>query len=113
MGSFISEFLVLAGTFQRYQIVAAVATVGIILAALYILLMYQRTMTGPRPDIDVPDLSGRERWIAVPLIALFILLGFYPKPVLDLVTPANGRILSAIQVSDPAPVVDTAEGAPR
>lgn len=113
MGSFISEFLVLAGTFQRYQVVAAVATTGIILAALYILLMYQRTMTGPRPDIDVPDLSGREKWVAVPLIALFIVLGFYPKPVLDLVTPANGRILSSIQVSDPAPVVESAEGAPR
>jgi NADH-quinone oxidoreductase subunit M len=50
LGSFVSEFLVLAGTFQRHQVVAVIATTGIILAALYILLMYQRTMTGPKPE---------------------------------------------------------------
>ena len=78
LGSFVSEFLVLAGTFQRHQVVAVIATTGIILAALYILLMYQRTMTGPRPDIAVPDLSRREKWVAAPLIALFLVLGCYP-----------------------------------
>jgi NADH-quinone oxidoreductase subunit M len=113
LGSFVSEFLVLAGTFQRYQVVALIATTGIVLAALYILLMYQRTMTGPRPDIDVPDLNSREKWIAAPLLALFLVLGFYPKPVLDLVTPATDRILESIQVSDPEPVAGTAEGSPR
>ncbi|MEI2733077.1 MAG: NADH-quinone oxidoreductase subunit M [Dermatophilaceae bacterium] len=107
LGSFLSEFLVLAGTFQRHQVVAVVATTGIILAALYILLMYKRTMTGPKPDnVAVPDLSAREKWVAVPLIALFVALGFYPKPALDAITPAVTSILASIHVTDPAPVAE-------
>ncbi len=51
LSSFVSEFLVLVGTFQRYKAVAIISTAGIILAALYILLMYKRMMTGPRPDL--------------------------------------------------------------
>jgi len=112
LGSFVSEFLVLAGTFQRHKIVAIVATTGIILAALYILLMYQRTMTGPKPEsaAGTPDLSLREKWVVAPLIALFIVLGFYPKVALDMVTPAVTTILTSIQVADPAPAMGAAEG---
>jgi NADH-quinone oxidoreductase subunit M len=51
LSSFISEFLVLVGTFQRYPAAGVVATIGIVLAALYILLMYQRMMTGPKPEL--------------------------------------------------------------
>ena len=47
LSTFVGEFLVLVGTFTRYRALAIVATVGIVLAALYILLMYQRTMQGP------------------------------------------------------------------
>ena len=47
LSTFVSEFLVLVGTFTRYKAAASFATVGIILAAIYILWMYQRTMTGP------------------------------------------------------------------
>ena len=54
LSSFISEFLVLVGTFQRYQAAAVIATAGIILAALYILLMYKRMMTGPKPELVEP-----------------------------------------------------------
>ena len=112
LGSFISEFLVLAGTFQRYQVVGVIATTSIILAALYILLMYQRTMTGPKPEsaAGTPDISYREKWVVGPLIALFLILGFYPKPVLDMVTPAVTTILTSIHVTDPAPAVGAAEG---
>jgi NADH-quinone oxidoreductase subunit M len=46
LGPFVSEFLVLIGTYTRYPVAAVVATVGIILAALYVLVLYQRTMTG-------------------------------------------------------------------
>ena len=49
LSSFVSEFLVLQGTFMRYEAAAVIATLGTVLAALYILLMYQRTMTGPKP----------------------------------------------------------------
>ena len=54
LSSFVSEFMVLAGTFTRYPAYAVVSDLAIVLAALYILIMYQRTMTGPvRPDVAV------------------------------------------------------------
>ena len=108
LGSFVSEFLVLAGTLQRHPVLAVIATTGIILAALYILLMYQRMMTGPKPEeyAATPDLSTREKWVAAPLLALFLVLGFYPKPALDLITPSVQSILSSISVSDPAPAAE-------
>ena len=79
-----------SGTFQRYRVAAVFATLGIILAALYILLMYQRMMTGPKPEsaAGTRDLAHREKWVVAPLIALFLVLGFYPKPVLDVINPA-------------------------
>jgi NADH-quinone oxidoreductase subunit M len=57
---------------SSYQVVGVIATTSIILAALYILLMYQRTMTGPKPEsaAGTPDISYREKWVVGPL-ALF------------------------------------------
>ncbi len=108
LGAFLSEFLVLVGTFQRYQVLAIVATTGIILAAIYVLVMYLRMMTGPTKEDqgEVPDLTGREKWVAAPLIALFLLLGFYPKPVMDVITPSVQTILTSVQATDPAPVAE-------
>ncbi|PRY59382.1 NADH dehydrogenase subunit M [Knoellia remsis] len=111
LSSYVSEFLVLAGTFQRYPWVAAISTLGIVLAALYILLMYKRVFTGPRPTfsdagsgVTAPrDLGLRERIVVVPIIASFLVLGIYPKPVLDLVSPAVQQTLQLVGVSDPAP----------
>ena len=63
LSTFVSEFLVLVGTFTRYEAAAILATAGIILAAIYILWMYQRTMTGPvaeRPGPDRPE--GQQLW---------------------------------------------------
>ncbi len=112
MSSFVSEFLVLQGTFMRYPWAAVIAAVGIVLAALYILLMYQRVMTGPRPTFAEgeapPDLSLREKLVVAPIIASFVLLGFFPKPVLDLVNPAVDRTLQIVGVTDP--VADNAPG---
>ncbi len=106
LGAFVAEFLTLVGTFQRYPVAAVIATVGIILAALYILLTYKRMATGPAPESasGTLDLSGRERWVVAPLIALFLVLGFYPKPALDLINPAVSNTLGQMKVTDPAPV---------
>ena len=49
LSTFVSEFLVLVGTFTRYKALAIVATVGIVFAAVYVLYLIQRTLTGPRP----------------------------------------------------------------
>jgi len=107
LSSYVSEFLVLAGTFQRYEVAAAIATIGIVLAALYILLTYQRLFTGPRPafgEVAEPrDLGWREKVVVAPLIASFLVLGVFPKPVLDLVNPAVKQTLELVGVSDPAP----------
>ncbi len=106
LGAFVAEFLTLVGTFQRYPVAAVIATVGIILAALYILLTYKRMATGPAPESasGTLDLSGRERWVVAPLIALFLVLGFYPKPALDLINPAVSNTLGQMKVTDPTPV---------
>lgn len=87
LSTFVSEFLVLVGTFARNEAAALVAVVAVVLAALYVLLTYQRVFTGPVRDelATAPDLSGRERWVVAPLIGLMLVLGFYPAPALDLV----------------------------
>jgi NADH-quinone oxidoreductase subunit M len=105
LSTFVSEFLVLVGTFSRYKVAAVFATAGIILAAIYILWMYQRTMNGPvRDDVkDMPDLKPRELWAVVPLIALIIALGIYPKPVLDIINPAVHQTMVQTHVTDPVP----------
>jgi len=105
LSTFVSEFLVLVGTFTRYEVYAILATVGIILAAIYILWMYQRTMTGPVRDevAAMPDLKARELWAVGPLIALVIVLGVYPKPVLDVINPAVHHTLVQVHSTDPVP----------
>jgi NADH-quinone oxidoreductase subunit M len=105
LSSFISEFLVLVGTFQRYELPAIIGTVGIVLAALYILLMYKRMMTGPAPVLEAPvrDLTAREKFVVAPLIAALLVLGFYPNLALDLINPAVAKTLSYVGVHDPAP----------
>jgi NADH-quinone oxidoreductase subunit M len=107
LSSFVSEFLVLQGTFMNYPWAAVIAGLGVVLAALYILLMYQRVMTGPKPTFpdgeSPPDLSWREKVVVAPIIASFLVLGFFPKPVLDLVNPAVDRTLQIVGVADPAP----------
>jgi NADH-quinone oxidoreductase subunit M len=107
LGPFVSEFLVLVGTFQRYRAAAVIATFGIILAALYILLMYKRMMGGPKPELSAPvlDLSVREKLVVAPLIAAFLFLGFYPKPALDVLNPAVATTLQKVGVHDPAPTL--------
>ena len=115
LATFVSEFLVLVGTFSRYPAAAVVATAGIVLAAVYVLLLYQRTMTGPpAPGSErFSDLGPREAWVVAPLIALLVALGFYPRPVLDVVNPAVERTLRAVAAEDPRPVVPVVPVAER
>ena len=110
LAPFISEFLVLIGTFTRYPAFAVFAASALVLSAIYILWAYQRMMTGPvKLDNDeLGDLVPRELVVVAPLIAILILLGVYPKPALDVIDPAVGHTLSTIGAHDPAPRV--AEG---
>jgi len=125
--SFVSEFLVLIGSFASQPVFTIIATTGMILAALYILLLYQRTMhgppagvlmveesapqasedggstavlTAPRRTLRVLDLDRRELAVVTPLVALIILLGVYPQPLLNLIEPAVSATMSDLGGSD-------------
>ena len=112
LASFVSEFMVLAGTFGRHPAYAVISTLAIVLAALYILIMYQRTMTGPvAPEVQerVTELNGRERLAMAPLVLLILVLGFFPKPMLSIIEPSTQAMMQHVGVTDPQPRV-TAEG---
>ncbi|MFD4244310.1 NADH-quinone oxidoreductase subunit M [Streptomyces sp. NPDC058525] len=111
LAPFVSEFLVLVGTFARYPVVGIIATIGIVLAALYTLVLYQRTMTGPvKEEVrTMPDLRLREVLVVAPLIALLIGLGVYPKVLTDIVNPAVKHTMSDVKQTDPAPEVEAAK----
>ncbi|WP_132993752.1 NADH-quinone oxidoreductase subunit M [Gordonia zhaorongruii] len=103
LGPFISEFLVLIGTFTRYPIAAIAASVALVLSAVYILWTYQRMMGGPEPEDagrpPITDLCLREKLVVAPLILALVALGFFPRLILDYVESAV----------DPAPTVARSE----
>ncbi|MBT2390850.1 NADH-quinone oxidoreductase subunit M [Streptomyces sp. ISL-1] len=111
LAPFVSEFLVLVGTFARYPVAGIIATFGIVLAALYTLVLYQRTMTGPvKAEVrGMPDLKVRELAVVAPLIALLLFLGVFPKPLTDIVNPAVEHTMSDVQKKDPKPEVEAAK----
>jgi NADH-quinone oxidoreductase subunit M len=102
LAPFVSELLVFIGTFSANRAAAVVATLGVVLAALYILLTYQRVFTGPpRESLETrPDLSARERWVVGPLIAAIVVLGLYPAPALDLVREPAVQTVADLGISD-------------
>ncbi len=114
---FVSEFMVMLGTFSVNKPAAVISLLGIILAAGYVLWMYQRTMQGTVNAEMVAtkgmkkDLNVREKLVVAPLIAGILLLGFFPQPVLDVINPAVEHTLDSVGVSDPEPTgqVATAE----
>ncbi|MGY2873093.1 NADH-quinone oxidoreductase subunit M [Marmoricola sp. URHA0025 HA25] len=115
LSPFVSEFLVIVGAFSHSEVAAAFAVSGIVLAAIYILLMYQRTMTGPtRAEVvGMRDLGLRERVALAPVLLLILVLGFFPKPLLSVINPSVDHTMSQVDRHDPAPTVadKTPEGA--
>jgi len=101
LSSFVSEFLVLIGTFERYPIPAIIGTIGIIFAALYILIPVQRALHGPTTpgNENLTDLTLREKVSIAPVIAIIIFFGFYPQPLLDVINPAASATLSALEIT--------------
>ncbi len=105
MSSFVSEFLVLVGTFNRYPAHAIIATFGIVLAALYILIPVQKALHGPTTpgNENLSDLNLREKIAIAPVIAIILALGFYPAPLLNVINPAATHVIGQLGFSDPAP----------
>lgn len=114
MSTFVSEFLVLAGIFAVNQPAAIFATLGIVLAAVYILWMYQRMMTGvpPQEVIEtVTEITPRELTAVAPLLVLLIAFGFFPQIALNALNPAVQQIQEYVGFSDPqAPIVIQVSG---
>ena len=103
LSSFVSEFLVLVGTYTRYPVAAIIGTLGIILAALYILIPVQKILHGPTTpgNENLTDLNLREKIAIAPVILVIVLMGFYPKPVLDLINPTSEQVVINAGFSDP------------
>jgi NADH-quinone oxidoreductase subunit M len=99
LNGFVSEFLVLLGTFLTHRWWAVVATAGVIVAALYLLWAYQQAFHGEPdpPNARMRDLGWTERVVVAPLLALIVLLGVYPQPVLDRITPAVTRLVNHVE----------------
>lgn len=109
MSSFVSEFMVLVGTFSVHRWYAVVATFGIVFAAVYILWFYQRTMTGePSQEVEstVSEINARELAAVAPLLAIIIALGFVPQYALRLINPTVSIVQKDLDVRDPMLVVD-------
>ena len=107
LSSFVSEFLVLVGTFTRYPVHAVIATFGIVLAALYILIPVQKALHGPTTpgNENLSDLNLREKIAIAPVIAIIIALGFYPAPLLNVINPAATHVIAQLGFSDPVPTI--------
>ena len=105
MSTFVSEFLLIAGTWSRTPWIAAISATGIILAATYGLLMYQRTMTGPVTESTAKhftrDLTGGERGVLIPIITVLLVFGVLPGPVVNLVEPTAKVAMERMQLADP------------
>lgn len=102
LSGFVPEFLVLMGTYKVNVLLAVLAVLGVIVAALYILLPYQKIFTGPKkPGVDaLPDMDGREKLVATPLIAAMAVLGIWSAPLVGSLTPVAEE--AAVAVETPA-----------
>ncbi len=102
---FVGEFLTLIGIFKANTWVAAFATSGVILSAVYALWLYRRVVLGDliKESLrSITDLTGREKAIFAPLVAMTLLLGIYPSLVTDIIGPSVEALLSNYHAALPA-----------
>jgi NADH-quinone oxidoreductase subunit M len=100
LNGFVGEFLVLVGSFPSLPVHTIVAASGVVLAAIYLLWAYERTFTGVpnKPENQkLVDLSAREVALLSPLVILMLVLGLYPRILLDKVQPSTEAVLDRIE----------------
>jgi len=95
---FVGEFLLLSGVFQYNYILGGVAGLTIILGAVYMLRLFQKTMFGKKTELTeaFTDVTTSEGWVLLPLCVLVLVLGFIPNAVLKLTEPAVANLLQII-----------------
>jgi NADH-quinone oxidoreductase subunit M len=107
LNGFIGEFLILLGAFNVVPWWTAAAATGLILSAVYMLWMFRRVIFGPLAHAEnqrLQDLTRREIIIMVPILALIVVLGVYPQPLLDCMKPAVETTLTRISTLRSTPV---------
>jgi NADH-quinone oxidoreductase subunit M len=99
MNSFVGEFTIMLGAFQLNWVYAVLAGGGVVLAAWYMLRLHQGLMHDPpKPRTEgVHDLHLGEGMLLVPLVAMMIFIGLYPKPITDVSTGSVNTYVSLIQ----------------
>jgi len=107
--NFAGEFLALAGAWQRHPILTAVAALGTLAAAIYVMLVYQRTMTGEITEEAAQraggDIGVRQGVVVGVLVAGLLVTGFVPSLVTSMVEPTTKLTMSTLGVDDPAPAI--------
>ncbi|NNN00622.1 MAG: NADH-quinone oxidoreductase subunit M [Acidimicrobiaceae bacterium] len=95
LNGFVSEYLILIGTFATHAWWAVVATFGVVAAALYLLWAYQRVFHGRAEGVNatLADVTTAERWVMVPVVVLIVVLGVFPKPVLERIGPSVQQLI--------------------
>jgi NADH-quinone oxidoreductase subunit M len=114
LNGFVGEFLVLLGTFQVNRALAAVATLGIIFAAVYLLWMYQRVFFGAvshDANRRLLDLSLREWAVLLPILLFIVWIGVYPRAFTGMTEASTQALLT--QVQSKAAAASTAALMPR
>jgi NADH-quinone oxidoreductase subunit M len=101
LNGFVGEFLVLIGSFETARWWVVVATIGVILAALYLLWAYQRVFHG-EPSEDnksFPEITLREGLLLSVFVAAIVFAGVYPKPMLDRIEPSVKALIEHVEAS--------------
>jgi NADH-quinone oxidoreductase subunit M len=99
LNGFVGEFLILLGTYLSLKIAVYFAVTGLIFSALYMMWAYERVMWGPLTkaiNATITDLSGREIAVMVPLLALMVFMGVYPRPLLNRMQPSVEALLARV-----------------
>jgi NADH-quinone oxidoreductase subunit M len=110
---FISEFLVLVGSFKTVPIATTISAVGVILAAAYLLWAIQRILYNPldKPaNASLTDLNWREIGLLAPLLFVILWMGVYPKPVLERMEASVDRFVEQVETKAAQQAVTTTMG---
>ena len=101
LSGFISEAFCFMGGFSVFKFLTVIATLGILLNAVYFLRAYQRIFWGENSnkDMNFTDISLMEIITILPLTILIIVLGVYPSPLIDIIEPTVQRIIDIIQIA--------------
>ena len=100
LNGFVGEFLILLGIYQTSTVFGIIATTGVVLAAVYMLWMFQRVVWGEikhEANSRLADLSVREWIVLAPLVVLMIWIGVYSQPFMRLTEVSSKHLIHTVQ----------------